>query len=171
MNTLMVFYKFYLDYTHFLISNDVILVFYMSSTEFALPMFVYFDYHLFRWCSIESFSWMAQFCHSVRKCHSTTNVQTYCHFLWWHYTILTFDIKMWITSYTNKVKDKGNTSKKKKKKKKKKTENKLRPSTKFACTASTLFKQDLLIVMPSILTFVVKVITYSSCTTNIPGCQ
>ena len=120
MNTLMVFYKFYLDYTHFLISNDVILVFYMSSTEFALPMFVYFDYHLFRWCSIESFSWMAQFCHSVRKCHSTTNVQTYCHFLWWHYTILTFDIKMWITSYTNKVKDKGNTSKKKKKKKKKK---------------------------------------------------
>ena len=48
---------------------------------------------LFRWCSITSFSYMVQFCHSVRKCHVTPSVWTYYHFLSWHYTIFTFYTK------------------------------------------------------------------------------
>ena len=78
--------------THFLMSTDVILVLYMSSTEFALPMFVYVDYHLFRWCPLYPFLKWHSFCHSVRKRHGTPNVWTYYHFLWWH-TIFTFNTK------------------------------------------------------------------------------
>ena len=70
MNTPMVFWSF-IWITHFLMSTDVILVLYMSSREFALPMFVYFDYCLFRWwCSIAALHGVVlPFCKEM-SCHT-----------------------------------------------------------------------------------------------------